>query len=292
MVSLHVFVAANAWLIGAWILYSKRVQKAVKTVARHCTIIAQTRPEGDGSLLVELAQGLPQSGGTVSDFDILIWGDKVSNAIEIKGLGSDLIVVRDNENNTGIFSKTEIPKDKSLRELVRNNGKGQQFVTDPFQFQVWTEAMLRTTKPLQPPTGTYWYSFRDYYNFEETHDLAVARGSIKMLHVRRHRVGELTIDEDGSCSHIERYWLYGLVPFSTNREGHLQGNVITWTRSFWYKGWPFLGKLIDRPPISEKMRKEPWIVRVPLDEQNKDDILVLERQDHGRLVYVKESVHE
>jgi hypothetical protein len=54
----------------------------------------------------------------------------------------------------------------------------------------------------------------------------------------------------------------------------------------WIKGWSFLSKMIDCPPLSEKLRQDPWIIWVPLGEDN-DNVLVVERQGHGQMVSAK-----
>lgn len=291
MLSLHICVGALPCLLGAWMLYSRMLREAVEPVSRQNAIISQTRPEGNVTLLHELVEQLPDAEDSTSDFDILVWGEPCNRSNgEVKELGSELIVARDSPGKASIFANKVIPQEVSLRQLVKSKGM-EVMITDPFQFRVWMEAMLRTTKPSVGMSGRYRYSFRDYWNFEESRALEIARGSIRMLELRMRQVGELTINDDGSCRHLSRYWINALVPMDIQWHGHLEEDTIVWDRTVMYKGWSFLKKMIDRPTLPEKFRRDPWIVRVPLGEEHDkaSDILVLERQGHGRLVYVKES---
>ena len=290
MILLHACVGVFGCMLGTWMFYSRMLREAMEPVSRQNTIISQTRPEGNFTLMLELAHELPDVED-MSDFDVHIWGDKVNERSIVKQIGSDMIFVRDQDGKSGIYANREITQDKSLRQLVKSNGPNK-IVVDTLQFRLWIETMLRTTEPSRSLSGKFHYSFRDYWNFEESWTLEVTRGSIRMLALRNRRAGELVIREDGTCILNEFHWMYGIVPLRLQWDGHMNGNVITWDKTLFHKGWSFLGRTIDRPPLAEKFRQEPWIILVPLDEDDSDDLIVIERQGLGRHVWAKESVFD
>ena len=53
-------------------------------------------------------------------------------------------------------------------------------------------------------------------------------------------------------------------------------------------GWSRFGKHEDRPPEAEKLRQQPWSIKLPKGASS-DDILCLDRRGKGQLVFARES---
>lgn len=299
--------------LGAWMLYSHGVKLAVEPASICNTIIAETRaPEGGNvTLMNQLAVSLPINKHDPDNhiFSTHIWSpptqgfssperhhpqeNKVSSKANSFGkkMGKHMILRRDGS----VFSDQKIPKE-SLRTLVGSKHKGK-LVKEPFQFRTWLEALTRSvplsdTKQHTNMSGVYSFSFRDYWNFEEAASLALMRGSIRALKLReqRKRPTQLVIEEDGNCTMTDYYVINGVIPLWIEWKGYLHDNTITWTRTKLQKGWKRgWGTTLDRPAISERMRKQPWIVSVPVDDDS-GELLILERAGSGRLVFAKDAV--
>jgi hypothetical protein len=234
----------------------------MKPVSRQCTIISQTRPKGNMTSFHSLVDEIPDINDIeLSTFSIHVLGDNVQNWTTMKQLRIDMVVVHDKANRTGIISDKEINHDQSLCQLVWSKGL-RPLVSDPLQFHLWIEAMLPSAMmpPSHPILGMFCYACCDYWNYKETWGLEVAHGSIHILKVCSSRPGQLLICQDGSCFKSKFYWVYAIIQMVIRWEGYLEGNIITWNQSLWIKGWSFLSKMIDCPPLSEKLRQDPWII--------------------------------
>jgi hypothetical protein len=168
-----------------------------------------------------------------------------------------------------------------------------QMVYEPFQYHLWM-CSLKDHVPAKQSlniSGTYWYAFRDYWNFEEAGALEIRWGSIKLLKLRgqRGRPSRLVVNDNRECTLTDFYVINGIVPMYIQWEGELNhDDTITWTRTLIRKGWKLWGKTIDRPPIAEKYRKQPWKLSLPCNDET-GDVLILERKGIGRLAYAKDS---
>jgi hypothetical protein len=63
--------------------------------------------------------------------------------------------------------------------------------------------------------------------------------------------------------------------------------AIHWTSTSFRLGWNVLGKTVTNPPVSEKLRQEPWAIYLPVDGNG--DIVVLHRLGSGKLVYAMDK---
>jgi hypothetical protein len=289
--------------LGAWMLYSHAVQISVEPASKCNAIIAQTRvPEGGNiTLMAQMAASLPVKKHSDDDrvFSTHIWspsGHPQKGNVELeaesvdKVLGKHMILRQDGS----VLSDRKIPQD-SLRALVGSKRKGK-LVTEPFEFRTWMEALTRSvpliaTKEHTNISGLYSFSFRDYWNFEEAASLEVMHGSIRALKLRgqRKRPTELIIEEDGNCTMTDYYVIKGVIPLFIQWKGTLLDATISWTHTKLQKGWKhgWWGITLDRPPMAEMLRKQPWTVSLPIDDDS-GELLVLERTGSGRLVFAKE----
>jgi hypothetical protein len=89
------------------------------------------RPEGNLTLFHSLIDEIPDMNDIdVSTFDVHVWGDHVQSWTIMKQLGTNMVVVRDKANRTGILSNKEINHDHSLCQLVWSKGL-RPLVSDP-----------------------------------------------------------------------------------------------------------------------------------------------------------------
>eukprot|EP00545_Synedropsis_sp_CCMP1620_P001054 CAMPEP_0119003740 /NCGR_PEP_ID=MMETSP1176-20130426/740_1 /TAXON_ID=265551 /ORGANISM="Synedropsis recta cf, Strain CCMP1620" /LENGTH=294 /DNA_ID=CAMNT_0006955365 /DNA_START=113 /DNA_END=997 /DNA_ORIENTATION=+ len=291
-------------------IYSHVIKLAVQPAARCNAIISQTRPEGGNTtLMTQWAETLPsrRESSSSNDYFTHVWGPSgallvgqnksdsstSSTSSSEKLLGKHMVLREDGS----IFADRAIPQD-SLRTLVGSKRKGA-IVKEAFQFRTWMEALSRSV-PLTNEqqhhkiSGKYEFYFRDYWNFEEAFSLEVMRGSIQALKLRgqRKRPTELIIDEKtGNCTMTDYYVFNGVIPMYIRWKGSLERDTITWTHTMLHKGWKrWWGTTVDRPPMAEKFRQQPWIVRLPADDDSSGDLIVLERTGSGRLVFARDTV--
>lgn len=298
--------------LGSWIVYSRFVKIAVAPAARCNAIISQTRSDANATLMAQLAGPLPSRRPFLTDsYDACIWRPSeaaiqrnpycsklrdetvtsgTDGAVE-KLLGTHMILRGDGS----IFADKPIPQ-VSLRNLIGSKHKGK-IVKEPFQFRTWMEALARskpvtTAKQSRKISGKYSYSFRDYWNFEECCSLEAMRGSINILKLRgqRNRPTELIIDEGtGACTLTDYYVYKAVIPMYIQWKGTLRNGTITWNHTMLHKGWKrwLWGRTVDRPPMSEKFRQQPWIVSLPTDDTT-GDLIVLNRVGIGRLLFARD----
>lgn len=279
--------------LGTWMLYSQIVKVAVQPAARNNAIVSQTRLEGNATIMQQLAEPIPSRQIDASIYDTLVWGTHdVCSGSNVKKLGKYLILdFSPDDDSLSIFASCKIPEE-SLRTLVGSKRKGRD-VTNPFHFRVWMEA-LADNVPIKQTfnlLGKYCYSFRDYWNFEEAGGMERSYGSIRMLKLRsnRNRPSELIVHETGNCTLTDYCFIYCIVPMYIQWEGQANDDTIMWSRTMMRKGWKRLGRTIDRPPMAEKFRQEPWLVRMPSQDES-GDLIVLERKGIGRLAFARDSV--
>jgi hypothetical protein len=161
------------------------------------------------------------------------------------------------------------------------------------------------------PPLRYTFCFRDYVNFEETMAIMVQRWGIQRLLLRARKCGQLRVniknDKAGDCALTEWFAVAGVVPMRIDWYGELrtvpldESNVdnsdsesaartaaaIHWTRTsmrFGSSKRRWFGKTVDRPPLAEKLSKDPWVAYVLPDDQS-GDIVVFHRLGSGKLVY-------
>jgi len=279
--------------LGTWMLYSRIVKMAVQPAARSNAIVSQTRLEGNATIMQQLAESIPSTQINASKYDTLVWGtNDACSGGNVKKLGKYLILDSSDDNSLSIFASCKIPQE-SLRTLIGSKRRGK-IVADPFQFRIWMEA-LADSVPIKPTfnlLGKYSFSFRDYWNFEEANGVERASGSVSRLKFRSsktHPTDELMVHENGNCALTAHFFIHGVVPLSIQWEGKVNKDTITWSRSMIRKGWKRLGKTIDRPPVAEKLRQQPWVVRMP-SQDDSGDVLVLERKGIGRLAFARDCV--
>jgi hypothetical protein len=292
--------------ISAWVFYSQLVKLSVVPTARRTTIISQTRPEGNRTLLKILMNdivSLQDDDVLLSDYRFHIWGlgsDRRPSAryghkeeIVVKKLGKNMVLCTNRQRSTiDIYANQELQQNTTLRELVSSTRK-QNLVTDPFQFALWMQVLKKRVnlKPSSNISGSYCLAFRDYWNFEEAYGLETRRGSMKLLNLRaqRGRPSLLQVANNGNCTLTDFYVIHGIVPMRIQWEGQLRRDTMVWTRTFIRKGWDLAGTTIDRPPLAEMFRKQPWKIKLPQQDQE-GDLLILEREGIGHLVFARDNM--
>jgi hypothetical protein len=253
--------------LGVWAAYSQVLQAVVVgSISRRIAIISQTRPEGNTTVLHTLANDLPVTEKDISAaFPVYVWGSCSNNVprqnsegeLITRKLGKNMILcTHNNEDGVDIYARQyNVHHVASLRELIASNRKGQ-IIAEPFQFHLWTCALKERVSAKHSPkiSGTYWYAFRDYWNFEEAGALEIRWGSMKLLKLRsqRGRPSRLVVNDNRACTLTDFYVINGIVPMYIQWEGELNDETITWTRTSIRKGWKQWGKTIDRPPLAEK----------------------------------------
>jgi hypothetical protein len=187
--------------------------------------------------------------------------------------------------------------------------------------------------------GSYRFCYRDYVNHEETLGLLCQRWSIERFLFRPARAAELVVcttaaaaaaaPNNGSASNLEqtcslreRGVMLGFLPVSITWEGRVttvstsQSDIgdsddagcsssetsaiaIEWDTTQLRMGWKMIGTTIDRPPAAEKLRVDPWQIKLPpaasastssprSDDDTASDIICFMREGKGHLIFSRE----
>jgi hypothetical protein len=157
---------------------------------------------------------------------------------------------------------------------------------------------------------------------EEVLGMMVRRRGIEQLLVKPTQSGHLIVsdsdnDDDSttttsskqqqqqqSCILREygRFLLW--IPIQIDWYGHVNAanSCIDWTSSSFRVGWKRLGKTFSKPKVAEKLRKDPWQIRLPKEDYSptttattnlwagSGQVLVLHRVGSGCLVYGRNEI--
>jgi hypothetical protein len=307
--------------IGAWVVYSKILDVLMNRCSTANTIVSQIRKEGNMTLMKTLIGDLPaikrprsslsDDDSLFSDFDSRLWGSSddanVSRNTDVRMLGKKMILCVDENGGICLRTNQMLDDTSTLRSLITQSKlrrRQLQIISDPFEFYIWLQQLTDSRiidlpklshQQQQPPnvSGTYKFCFRDYWNFEESRALTKRLGSIRLLKLRaqQRKPPEFVInEEDGSCTLTDFHVINGVVPMAITWEGKLDTNsgIISWSRTFIRKGWEWWTFTMDRPPMAEKYRQQPWKVSLPASCTN-GDVLIFERHGVGRLVYARQD---
>jgi hypothetical protein len=123
--------------------------------------------------------------------------------------------------------------------------------------------------------------------------MMVVRKGTENLLLRPAGGAKLKVDENGSCTLNERSYLFFFIPFLITWEGRLGKDRIDWTTSSCRLGWKRFGKLFNKPPQAEALRKDPWVLRLPKEDAplwaGSGDVVVLDRLGIGSLVFCRDA---
>jgi hypothetical protein len=123
--------------------------------------------------------------------------------------------------------------------------------------------------------------------------MMIDRKGAENLLMRPSCSGKLTVDENGDCSMKEFGRIFFVIPFQINWKGTLGKDRIDWTTSLCRLGWKRFGKLFNKPSVAEKLRKVPWVLRLPKEDYplwaGSGDVVVMDRPGIGSLVFCRDE---
>lgn len=241
----------------AWAIYTLLLRIALGRRFQVMRAIAETRPEGNKTLANELASHVAPS---------------IQRLIQGAPSGSQ----------------------QTLAELLALRKPGAFVGESPAEQLAWQRAVQLTGGSASlVPTGlmrNYSFAYRNYVNSEELSAMMNRRGALTNLLFRLAGYTSLSIKKDKICSLTDKFYIFGIIPIKIRWDGALNtgGDVINWTTSQLRLGWRWLGKTIDKPSVTERLRKNPWLVRSVECGGTNPLALVLERQGIGRVVFVED----
>ena len=178
--------------------------------------------------------------------------------------------------------------------------------------------------------GSYRFCYRDYVNHEETFGLLCQRWTLIRFLFRPALAGELVISTTTTsnsnkgdsperlCSLNEKGLMFGFIPTRIRWDGQITKShlsdydntttntssssnskdlvaSIEWDRTEMRIGWKRFGTTIDRPTVAEKLRVDPWRIKLPSDDGDdvsdnfsSGDILCLLREGKGHLIFARD----
>jgi hypothetical protein len=178
---------------------------------------------------------------------------------------------------------------------------------------------LSSPNHLPKMDGSYRFCYRDYVNHEEILAMMCRRWTMERLLFRPQYATELCFsDQTKECILKERGKLFGVIPVSIDWTGRVvitkadtaatkvdgvapQGaTAVHWDTTRLKMGWTVsskrlrflnkvLGTTIDRPPAAEKLRVDPWYIKLAPDDYAHGDILCFMREGKGHLIFAKEE---
>lgn len=287
--------------IFGWSLYSARRRKSLqKGEFTKIQILSETREAyGDKSKIPKLAQRFSRrlsSLGKLSRSFTNIGGDHFDDvskrgSIRIKG---DVAFQYTKEGDQWAMYGRRKPTDLTLRELVSEKSTMIEIEEDVFKRMNWSKRIdecvpiKKTQIKKNQIEGSYSFCHRDYVNHEELMGMMWKRGGIESFLFKPSRAGELVVGKDLKCVLTERSKLFYIIPICITWEGTLKDGSIHWDTTSLMLGWENFGKLFDKPPAAERLRKDPWHISVPKNDST-GDILCFEREGKGHLVFAREA---
>ena len=140
-------------------------------------------------------------------------------------------------------------------------------------------------KGIQPFKGRYIWCFRDYVTYEELFGMLSARFCVEKI-LFNPSILSVWVSVNGGCQLQDSSTLFGFIPLQIHWQGNVdEEGVITWETTALRLGWRLWGKTFERPAVSERLRQDKWYLSYPKEHETKGDIVVLYRENHGRLIY-------
>jgi hypothetical protein len=220
-------------------------------------------------------------------------------------------------------SQPQSPSQVSLAQLVSQRTTQSFVVEDVYERLRWMDAVDKCVPAVSSLPAVvsdsdaalllqnkiYTFCFRDYVTNEELNSIMARRWGIGRLLLRARRCGQLSVDSVNKCHLTEWFALGGILPIRVEWRGEIRDHnsaqtddgaiaaantnapapaAIHWTSTSLRVGWNnALGKTVANPPVSEKLRQEPWAIYLPVDGNG--DIVVLHRLGSGKLVYATDE---
>jgi hypothetical protein len=239
---------------------------------------------------------IPRNWVPLSIYDHDKNGTKIGGAIYQARNEVACQVAKDN-SSYALFAPNPA-RTSTLRELLANHPSDRLHIYDNIPIRLnWMKAVQACVKPnAETLKGEYLFCFRDYVNFEELTIMLVQRKAWELILLRSSGIGKLTICDrkdprQKSCSLKERFYIFLLIPLAIEWSGQFssRAHTLNWETSSMRIGWSFFGKTIHKPKASEKLRKDPWLVYYPQEDDSHGEILILHRIGSGKLVYAKKE---
>ncbi|GKY98562.1 hypothetical protein MPSEU_000813000 [Mayamaea pseudoterrestris] len=299
-------VAVGIAAVATWVGYS--------LVQRHylnkgdflaMQLLAETRqPYGDPTKVIPKLSTLPTIPELPKEQQIqLLAGDDDENDSSHDGTiykcGDSLFCkLSRNQTSYSLFGikPRAIP---SLRQLVQKHSR-LATVYEDFDTRYSYMQGIQQARTLEPTlvnassviNGAYTFCFRDYVNFEEMLGMMIRRKGIEVLLLRLLESGKLVIDDE-DCTMKEKSTFLLVIPLEVCWHGKLSADRIDWSRSSMRIGWEKFGSTIQNPGVAEKLRVDPWVVKLPKESyplwDGSGDVLVIDRLGSGGLVFCRDK---
>ncbi|GKY96301.1 hypothetical protein MPSEU_000589800 [Mayamaea pseudoterrestris] len=188
----------------------------------------------------------------------------------------------------------------SLRQLAQKH-TGRVTIYEDIETRYSYMQGIQRAKALEPTVvnassvikGAYTFCFRDYVNFEEMLGMMIRRKGIEIMLLQLLESGKLVIDPDQGCTMKEKSNFLLGVPLEICWYGKLATDRINWTRTSMRLGWRRFGKTFQNPKAAEKLRVDPWVLRLPKEDyplwDGSGDVVVIERLGSGNLVFCRDE---
>jgi hypothetical protein len=135
--------------------------------------------------------------------------------------------------------------------------------------------------------------FLSHKDFEELLGMMVRRKGMEILLLKFLESGKLVVDDEQDCLLTESARFLHFIPFIISWYGKLGSDRIKWTSTSMRLGWKRFGKTFLNPPAAEKLRVDPWVVRLPKEDypvwEGSGDVVVLDRLGSGSLVFCRDE---
>lgn len=284
-----------AGVVLAWVVYSLWCRKVLsQTTFAAMQLLAETRqPDGDPVQAREVARQL-----TVVDAVPEGWhwmaGDPKAHGGPVYRAGDDCVVQFSADESTYGLHVPVRPHTGSLPDMVAQRPYVthlEEDLTLRSRYMDHTTNYVAMNASNAPALdGSYGWCFRDYVNHEELFGMLSIRMCVEKVFFLPVKIGQITVDANtGSCALDDRSLLFGIVPLEMHWRGHLnsQEGAIVWDRTSLDIGWKgtVLSKHFDRPAMSERLRRDRWLVRYAKGHETTGDLVFMYREGRGTLVY-------
>ena len=130
-------------------------------------------------------------------------------------------------------------------------------------------------------------------DFEELHGMMIRRKGMELLLFRSFENDKFIVDEEHQCQMTASGMLLLFIPLAISWHGTLEPNRINWTSTSLRLGWKLFGKTFLNPTEAEKLRQNPWVVRLPKEDyplwEGSGDVVVFDRINSGSLVFCRDA---
>ena len=264
------FVIGIVGIALAWVVYSLWQRRRLKVIFTAMQLLSETRqPYGDIARADAVAKGLPRVDEIPQGWSFVAGDPKAKGGDTYRA--GDSLVCQFNADRTsyGLYVPT-LPKHRSLQQIIANRPYSSHVEEDLTTRANYMKHIQNCTKAMSLPNGTdafrgtYKWCFRDYVTQEEFFGMLACRSCLEKILFFPQQVGQITVNNDGSCTLDERSLLFGFVPLQILWHGRIshQGAIV-WQSSSVRLGWRNFGKTFDKPPAAERLRQDKWYVRYP-----------------------------